>query len=137
MVNWYFQSGKESDVVLDTKVTISRNIEGFPFVLKLKDEQAKEILDKVEQSSVISNYNLKMLRLSDMDELTRQSLVEKYMLNSKYVNGNLEDKAILMNDDENIYSSLTYYEVNTIYSYFVYLIKKTQEETKKKVLDTK
>ena len=57
MVNWYFQSGKESDVVLDTKVTISRNIEGFPFVLKLKDEQAKEILDKVEQSSVISNYN--------------------------------------------------------------------------------
>ena len=42
-----------------------------------------------------------------------------------------------MNDDENIYSSLTYYEVNTIYSYFVYLIKKTQEETKKKVLDTK
>ena len=102
MVNWYFQSGKESDVVLDTKVTISRNIEGFPFVLKLKDEQAKEILDKVEQSSVISNYNLKMLRLSDMDELTRQSLVEKYMLNSKYVNGNLEDKAILMNDDENI-----------------------------------
>ena len=102
MVNWYFQSGKESDVVLDTKITISRNIEGFPFVPKLKDDQAKEIIDRLEQSSVIANYNLKMLKLSDMDELTRQSLVEKYMLNSKYINGNLENKAILMNEDENI-----------------------------------
>lgn len=102
MVNWYYQSGKESDVVLDTKITISRNIEGFPFVPKLKDDQAKEIIDRLEQSSVIANYNLKMLKLSDMDELTRQSLVEKYMLNSKYINGNLENKAILMNEDENI-----------------------------------
>lgn len=102
MMNWYFQSGKESDVVLDTKITISRNIEGFPFVPKLKDDQAKEIIDRLEQSSVIANYNLKMLKLSDMDELTRQSLVEKYMLNSKYINGNLENKAILMNEDENI-----------------------------------
>lgn len=102
MMNWYFQSGKESDVVLDTKITISRNIDGYPFVLKLKDSQAKEILDKLEQSSVIANYNLKMLRLSDMDELTRQSLVEKYMLNSKYINTDLQNKAILMNEDENI-----------------------------------
>lgn len=102
MVNWYYQSGKESDVVLDTKITISRNIEGFPFVPKMKDDQAKEIIDRLEQSSVIANYNLKMLKLSDMDELTRQSLVEKYMLNSKYINGNLENKAILMNEDENI-----------------------------------
>lgn len=102
MMNWYFQSGKESDVVLDTKITISRNIDGFPFVLKLKDRQAKEILDTLEQSDVIANYNLKMLRLSDMDELTRQSLVEKYMLNSKYINTDLQNKAILMNEDENI-----------------------------------
>lgn len=102
MVNWYYQSGKESDVVLDTKITISRNIDGFPFVLKLKDEQAKEIINRLEQSSVIANYNLKMLRLSDMDELTRQSLVEKYILNSKYINNNLQNKAILMNEDENI-----------------------------------
>lgn len=102
MMNWYFQSGKESDVVLDTKITISRNIDGFPFVLKLKDNQAKEILDTLEQSAVIANYNLKMLRLSDMDELTRQSLVEKYMLNSKYINTDLQNKAILMNEDENI-----------------------------------
>lgn len=102
MMNWYFQSGKESDVVLDTKITISRNIDGYPFVLKLKDGQAKEILDTLEQSAVIANYNLKMLRLSDMDELTRQSLVEKYMLNSKYINTDLQNKAILMNEDENI-----------------------------------
>lgn len=102
MMNWYFQSGKESDVVLDTKITISRNIDGYPFVLKLKDSQAKEILDTLEQSAVIANYNLKMLRLSDMDELTRQSLVEKYMLNSKYINTDLQNKAILMNEDENI-----------------------------------
>lgn len=41
------------------------------------------------------------------------------------------------NEEENMVSSLTYYEANTIYSYLLNSIKETYEESKKKVLDKK
>ena len=37
-MNWYLQSGKDSDVVLSTRIRFSRNIAGFPFQLKNKQQ---------------------------------------------------------------------------------------------------
>ena len=102
MLNWYYQSGKESDVVLSTKIRISRNIAGIPFVAKFNNNQAKSILNKLEQVTTPANYNLKMFNLKNIDDLTRKSLVEKHIITPKYINKNIENKAILINDDENI-----------------------------------
>lgn len=102
MLNWYYQSGKESDVVLSTKIRISRNIEGIPFVVKMNNNQAKSVIDKLEKATTPANYNLKTFKLQDIDELTRKSLVEKHIITPKYINKNIENKAILINDDENI-----------------------------------
>lgn len=30
MLNWYLQSGNDSDVVLSTRIRTARNIKGFP-----------------------------------------------------------------------------------------------------------
>ena len=35
MSNWYLQSGKESDVVISTRVRIARNLKDMPFVNKM------------------------------------------------------------------------------------------------------
>ena len=35
-MNWYLQSGKESDVVTSTKIRFDRNLQGFKFNLKTK-----------------------------------------------------------------------------------------------------
>ena len=32
MVNWYMQNGKESDVIISSRVRLSRNIKGIPFI---------------------------------------------------------------------------------------------------------
>ena len=102
MMNWYYQSGKYSDVVLNTKIKIARNIAGLPFVQKCSGEQIKKVLNQVEQATTPFNYNLKFLKLKDMDEITRASLVEKNILSNKFINKNADNKAILINDDENI-----------------------------------
>lgn len=102
MLNWYYQSGKESDVVLSTKIRISRNIDGIPFVAKFNNAQAQNVINRLKQAITPSNYNLKVFQLKDMDDLTRKSLVEKNIITPKYVNKNIENKAILINDDENI-----------------------------------
>ena len=102
MMNWYYQSGKYSDVVLNTKIKIARNIAEMPFLQKCSGEQIKNVLNQVEQATTPFNYNLKFFKLKYMDEITRASLVEKNILSNKFINKNIDNKAILINDDENI-----------------------------------
>ncbi len=102
MLNWYYQSGKESDVVMSTRIKISRNIAGIPFVARFNNLQARSILNKLEQAITPANYGLKMFNLKNIDDLTRKSLAEKHIVTPKYINSDIENKAILINDDENI-----------------------------------
>ena len=37
-MNWFLQSGKESDVITSTRIRFARNIQGFRFNLKTKTE---------------------------------------------------------------------------------------------------
>ena len=48
-MNWYLQSGKDSDVVLSTRIRFLRNIEGFPFYLKDK-KQLEEMQNKIKDN---------------------------------------------------------------------------------------
>lgn len=35
-MNWYLQNGKESDIVVSSRIRIARNISGYPFIRKSK-----------------------------------------------------------------------------------------------------
>ena len=102
MANWYLQSGKDWDVILNTKVRISRNINGFNFVNKCSKEEKLNILEKIEEIYPQIGYNLNLLKIAGMDEITRETLVEKGIVPRDFIRGDIENKAILLNDDENI-----------------------------------
>ncbi len=46
MSNWYLQNGKESDVVISTRIRLARNIKDFRFPNKYSKEESKKILEK-------------------------------------------------------------------------------------------
>ena len=97
-MNWYMQSGKDGDVVLNNKINYFRNLRNYKFETKsLKDIQEIENLVKSNLASI--GYNLKFLKLKDMDELTRKSLSEKGLIDEQVLNDNI---SILINDEENI-----------------------------------
>ena len=97
-MNWYMQTGKDGDVVLNNKISYSRNLRNYKFETKsLKDIQDIENLVKSNLTSI--GYNLKFLKLKDMDELTRKSLSEKGLIDEQVLNDNI---SILINDEENI-----------------------------------
>ncbi len=97
-MNWYMQTGKDGDVVLNSKINYSRNLRNYKFETKsLKDIQEIENLVKNNLPSI--GYNLKFLKLKDMDELTRKSLIEKGLIDENLINNNA---SILVNDEENI-----------------------------------
>ncbi len=99
-MNWYLQNGKESDVVVSSKVRLSRNIDGYKF--NLNKEEKKEIENLVQKNLYQIGYGLKFFKLEDMDEITKQSLVEKDLLNYEFAFNKEKIGAILINDEENI-----------------------------------
>ncbi len=102
MSNWYLQNGKDSDVVISTRVRLARNIDGFNFENRCSEEKRKEILEKIENIVPSLGYGLRLLRLEDMDELTKLSLVEKHIVSPEFANSEEGSKAILINNEENI-----------------------------------
>ena len=99
-MNWYLQSGKDSDVVVSTRIRFSRNLEGFKFNLKSRQDVEK-LKDKIKENVYAIGYGLKYLELKDMDDITKMSLVEKNLISPEYAIHD-ENGAILINDEENI-----------------------------------
>ena len=99
-MNWYLQSGKESDIAINTRIRFSRNIQGYRFNLSPKELQ--ELENKIKENIYQIGYGLRFLKLQDMDDITKLSLVEKGLINYNFAfqSGNIG--AILVNDEENI-----------------------------------
>ena len=102
MANWYLQNGKESDVVVSSRVRLSRNLNGFNFLNRCSKEKQDEILDKVKEIVPSLGYGLKFIKLDDLDDITKLCLVEKNLISSEFAVKNKNEKAIIINEDENI-----------------------------------
>lgn len=102
MLNWYLQSGNDSDVVLSTRIRTARNIKGFPFVNRYTKKDALKIIEIVEEAVNSLGYGLKVIKLKDLDDVTKLSLVEKHIISPEFAYNKSEIGAIAINDDENI-----------------------------------
>lgn len=101
-MNWYLQSGKESDVVLSSRIRLARNISGFPFIPKANKQEKESIVKKVKELLPHIGYGLTCVRLADMDDITRMSLVEKHVISPRFALSKDETSAMLVNEEETI-----------------------------------
>lgn len=102
MSNWYLQNGKDSDVVISSRVRLARNIEKYAFTTKCSKEDFKGILNDVKEITPSLGYDLTFIDLKDLDDITKISLVEKHMISPDFAMGKNVNGAILVNEDENI-----------------------------------
>lgn len=102
MLNWYLQSGKDSDVIISSRIRLARNISNYPFETKCNISKKEEITNFIEKSISGNKYGIKFLRLKDMDNITINSLIEKRLISPDFARNKDNAKAILINDEENI-----------------------------------
>ena len=102
MLNWYLQGGKNSDVVISTRIRIARNLEDIPFVNKGNIKQLEQVLEKIENITPNIGYGLKFIRLKDLDDITKVSLVEKHVISPEFAMNKTKTEGIVINDEENI-----------------------------------
>lgn len=97
-MSWYFENGPESDVVVSTRIRFARNISGHKFNSIATNEDREKVLDIFKNNNVVPE--LKFIRLSDLDELMQNSLVEKHVISRDILN--VESAGILLNADEDV-----------------------------------
>lgn len=102
MLNWYLQNGKESDVVVSSRIRLARNLSNFPFITKQTKESRNKLEETVKEIVPSLGYNLKFVKLQNMDEITKMSLLEKHLVSPNFVMNKENTGAMLINDDENI-----------------------------------
>lgn len=102
MLNWYLQNGKESDVVVSSRIRLARNLREFPFITKAKKEDLEKIEEKIKEITPSIGYGIRFLKLKDIDDITKMSLVEKHIISPNFALKEESDGAILINDEENI-----------------------------------
>lgn len=102
MANWYLQNGKESDVVISSRVRLARNIKEFKFPNSLSKEEERMVLNKIKDLVPSLGYGLKFIELKDVDDITKISLIEKHLISPDFGMAKKENTAMLINEDENI-----------------------------------
>lgn len=102
MLNWYLDCGKDSDVVVSSRIRIARNLRNYTFPSNYTVSEALEILEKVRDITPSLGYNLKFIDLNNQDDVTKISLIEKHLISPEFAMNNKPGRAILVNEDENI-----------------------------------
>ena len=101
-MNWYCEPGKENDVVLSTRIKLSRNFADIPFIAKATEKDLQNVVERIQKILPKLGYGLKLQRLKDMYLITKQSLLEKNLVNQEFISDNTDVEAICINDEENI-----------------------------------
>lgn len=94
-MSWYFEKGNESDVVVSTRIRFARNVAGMKFHGKMSDEDEQELIKKFKKVD-----DLKLYKLSDIDDITKLSLAEKHILSKDILDR--KNGAFLLSDDESV-----------------------------------
>ena len=101
-MNWYLQNGKDSDVVISSRVRLARNLDKILFKTRASKEDMQKVLNKIEEITPSLGYGLKFLKLKDIDDITKLTLIEKHVISPDFAIDKEEIGAILINEEENI-----------------------------------
>lgn len=105
MSYWYTKSGPQDDIAVSTRIRLARNINGIPFPSKMTDSQFEYVNESVRKAIFESNTpfakTLKFIRMDDIPEIERFSMVERHIISSRFAN-DYEHRAIIISEDESV-----------------------------------
>ncbi len=102
MKKWYEEQGKNSDIIISSRVRLARNLKAYPFSPKLSEEQAKEMVTTVQEKlSGLSDEDGSFLSccLNGLSESERIALAERYVLSPEIIRKKQETGLIVSKDE--------------------------------------
>ena len=97
MINWI--KNNESNIVLSTKVSLSRNLKRYPFPHKCTEEDGNDIVEKIYNvASEYKDQHLRLVHLAEENELDKIELTNKRIISNEIK----DSSAVIINEDETI-----------------------------------
>ena len=100
---WLSSDGKESLVVLSTRVRLARNIAGCKFPESADSDTKKKIIGYFDsvltRSKLLSDGHYS--RAVDIDDIDKDFLVERHLISPVFLNGDI-DKSLFISKDERV-----------------------------------
>jgi len=102
--HWMDGRGAESDIAISSRLRVARNLTNLPFPHLLTQEQAEQVIGKVnaaiEKKSLKEKTGaLELVRMSALTPVERQILVEKHLISPDLLE-DYQKKAVVVRDDE-------------------------------------
>lgn len=105
MLKWYEQEACDSDVVISSRVRLARNLNNYSFSLKLKEEQAvnlvNEVKDLVPFLKERDNRKYYACNISTLSEIDKSAMVERHIV-SPLLADKKQTTGLILSDDETI-----------------------------------
>lgn len=93
----------DNGIVMESKISILRNIENYPFPHKLSDIEAEDIVNKVKSilvDSVDICNDLALINMKEASNIEKNNLIERRIISKKFSEN--ENGALLYNQDKTI-----------------------------------
>ncbi len=98
---WYTECGKDSDVVLSSRVRLARNIKGIPFPRRATDTQQQQVIDMFKNSVSDSDIKLNYIDINSMKDYERQAITECHLISPQMMNNDVK-RGVLLSDDSSV-----------------------------------
>jgi len=85
-MSWYLESGKDSDIVLSTRIRIKRNFDDVVFIPKASEKDQEEVFKRIKKVLPKLKEKLNIIKIKDLDSITIKELIEKNLITPEFAN---------------------------------------------------
>ena len=93
---WYTETGKDSDVILSSRVRLARNLKGIPFPGRADEEAQQKVIDICR--GAVENSELKFIDIGVMKDYEKQAIAEQHIISPQMMDSKIK-RGLLLNAD--------------------------------------
>lgn len=105
MLKWYEQNVPDNDVVISSRVRLARNLESYPFSIKLQEEQAVNLVNQVKEITPFlsekDNRKYYACNISSLSDIDKAAMVERHIV-SPLLAAKEQTTGLILSEDETI-----------------------------------
>ncbi|GAA0323053.1 protein arginine kinase [Bacillus carboniphilus] len=101
--SWMSEEGPHSSFVLSSRIRLARNLKNHVFPIILSNEEAKSLVQELEQKILQSNkapLPLELLRMDNLQPLQKRVLVEKHLISPNLAEDSAHGACLLSENEE-------------------------------------
>ncbi|MCR4925291.1 MAG: protein arginine kinase [Clostridiales bacterium] len=105
MLEWFNKKGPEGEIVLSTRIRLARNINEYPFPVRLDAKQKEQVCEKIKEAMLNSNSciakDFQYLKMDTLSNAQAIAMAEHHLISPEFAT-NTQSRGLLINKDSSV-----------------------------------